>query len=90
MATIVVRHDRPPVRRERLNLTAVAHQRLMLVLLILIAVSALLVVRLAWIGAVSGAREGQDTGLAGLPPRADIVDRNGVPLARMMEALLFL
>lgn len=86
MATIVVRHERPPIRRERLNLTAVAHQRLMLVLLILIAVSALLVVRLMWIGAVSGARGGQDISVAGLPPRADIVDRNGVPLARMMDA----
>ncbi|MDQ4421332.1 penicillin-binding protein 2 [Sphingobium sp. DEHP117] len=86
MATIVVRHDRPPIRRERLNLTAVAHQRLMLVLLILIAVSVILVVRLTWIGAAAGGKGGRDGALAGVPPRADIVDRNGVPLARMMDA----
>lgn len=86
MATIVVRHDRPPVRRERLNLTAVAHQRLMLVLLLMIAISVILVLRLAMMGVLSSGQAGQDGVLAGVPIRADIVDRNGVPLARMMDA----
>ena len=86
MATIVVRHDRPPMRRERLDLTAVAHQRLMLMLLLLAAVSALLVIRLAWMGISSGKQGEHNGALAGLPSRADIVDRNGVPLARMMDA----
>ena len=81
MATIVVRHDRPPMRRERLDLTAVAHQRLMLMLLLLAAVSALLVIRLAWMGISSGKQGEHNGALAGLPSRADIVDRNGVPLA---------
>ncbi|GLT02184.1 peptidoglycan glycosyltransferase [Sphingobium jiangsuense] len=86
MATIVVRHDRLPVNRQRLNLTAIAHQRLMLVLLLIVAVSVVLIGRLAWMGLFADG--GGRTGLAGagLPPRADIVDRNGVPLARTMDA----
>lgn len=86
MATIVVRHDRLPVNRERLNLTATIHQRLMLALLLMIAISLILVLRLTWIGLFSGAEPAENYNLAGLPPRADIVDRNGVPLARTMEA----
>lgn len=86
MATIVVRHDRLPVNRERLDLTATAHQRLMLVLLLIFAVSTVLVGRLVWMGLFSdgGVRPGLP--LASTPPRADIVDRNGVPLARTMDA----
>jgi cell division protein FtsI (penicillin-binding protein 3) len=86
MATIVVRHERPPIRRDRVNLTAVAHQRLMILLLLLIAISAVLVLRLTWMGAFSGGRDNQGAGFGGIPLRADIVDRNGVPLARMMDA----
>lgn len=85
MATIVVRHDRLPVRRERLNLTAIAHQRLMIVLLLVMAFCALLALRLVWMGVFSGAHGAGGAG-AGLPPRADIVDRNGVPLARSIDA----
>ncbi|MGD9811211.1 MAG: penicillin-binding transpeptidase domain-containing protein, partial [Sphingobium sp.] len=85
MATIVVRHDRLPVNRERLNLTAIAHQRLMLMLLLMIAVSALVISRLLWMGVFTGPQARVDY-TAGLPPRADIVDRNGVPLVRTMDA----
>ena len=38
MATIVVRNDRLPVNRERQNLTAIAHQRLMMILLVILAI----------------------------------------------------
>jgi cell division protein FtsI (penicillin-binding protein 3) len=86
MATIVVRHDRPPVRREKLSLTVIAHQRLMLMLLLIMGICAILVMRFVWMGIASGGRDERNGSLAGLPPRADIVDRNGVPLARMMDA----
>ena len=86
MATIVVRHERPPIRRDRVNLTAVAHQRLMILLLLLIAISSVLVLRLTWMGVFSGGRDNQAGAMGGIPLRADIVDRNGVPLARMMDA----
>tara|TARA_R110000782_G_scaffold167129_5_gene259187 strand:+ start:37747 stop:39450 length:1704 start_codon:yes stop_codon:yes gene_type:complete len=86
MATIVVRHDRMPVHRERLNLTAVAHQRLMIILLLIVITCLILVGRLTWMGVASHASGRLDYAVAGTPPRADIVDRNGVPLARTMDA----
>lgn len=85
MATIVVRHDRLPVHRDRKDLTGVAHQRLMMILLLVMVFTGLLIVRLGWMGAFSGGRAGDGLG-AGMPPRADIVDRNGVPLARSIDA----
>ena len=57
MATIVVRHDRPPVRREKLSLTVIAHQRLMLMLLLIMGICAILVMRLVWMGIASGGRD---------------------------------
>jgi len=86
MATIVVRHDRLPVTRQRVNLTAIAHQRLMVVLLIIVAVSMVLIGRLTWMGLFADGNARQHALGAGVPPRADIVDRNGVPLVRTMDA----
>jgi len=86
MATIVVRHDRLPLNRERQNLTAITHQRLMMALLLIGAVALLLIGRLTWIGIATGGKAAANYDLAGLPPRADIVDRNGVALARTMDA----
>ena len=86
MATIVVRHDRLPVNRQRVNLTALAHQRLMLILLLIAAVSMVLIGRLAWMGLFADAGGQLNHVGADLPPRADIVDRNGVPLVRTMDA----
>lgn len=86
MATIVVRHDRLPVHRQRQNLTAVAHQRLMILMLLILVTGAVLVLRLAWMGIDSSGQEQRGLAGAGLPARADIVDRNGVPLARTMDA----
>lgn len=84
MATLVVRPDRPRTGTDRIALTAVAHQRLMLLLLLFIAVTGLIAVRLAWMGVFSGS--GARSNIAsGMLPRADIVDRNGVPLARTMD-----
>lgn len=67
MATIVVRHERPPIRRDRVNLTAVAHQRLMILLLLLIAISSVLVLRLTWMGVFSGGRDNQAGAMGGIP-----------------------
>jgi len=85
MATIVVRHDRLPVHRDRKDLSGVAHQRLMMILLLVMVFTGLLILRLGWMGLFSGVRAGEGAG-AGMPPRADIVDRNGVPLARSIDA----
>lgn len=85
MATIVVRYDRLPVHRERPSLTAVSHQRLMLLLLMMVSISLIVVLRLIWMGVAADGHSPLDFGVTGAPPRADIVDRNGVPLARTMD-----
>ncbi|HEX7783620.1 MAG TPA: penicillin-binding protein 2 [Sphingobium sp.] len=85
MATIVVRSDRPLPSSGRVNVTALAHQRLMLLLVLFVAITSLIALRLCWMGVASGGRSG-DAVSASLPPRADIVDRNGFPLARTMDA----
>jgi cell division protein FtsI (penicillin-binding protein 3) len=85
MATIVVRSDRPVPSSVRINVTALAHQRLMLLLVLFVAITGLIALRLCWMGVASGGRSG-DIASASLPPRADIVDRNGFPLARTMDA----
>lgn len=86
MATVVVRPDRPRAAADRLNLTALAHQRLMLLLLLFGAFTLLISGRLVWIGMFSGNVQARDPASLLVPPRADIVDRNGVPLARTMDA----
>ena len=86
MATVVVRPDRPRAPAERYNLAALAHHRLMLLLVLFVAITGLIAFRLTWMGMFSeGAARGSG-GFGAVPPRADIVDRNGVPLARTMDA----
>lgn len=86
MATIIVQPGGARAGRQRINLTAIAHNRLMLLLLLFLAITAILIGRLTWVGFFADGGRGGD-GLSGLPPaRADIVDRNGVPLARTMDA----
>ncbi|MDF0544486.1 penicillin-binding protein 2 [Sphingobium sp. H39-3-25] len=84
MATIVVRPDTPRAATNRINLTAVAHQRLMLLLILFAGITLLIALRLMWMGVFTGNNHGAGLG-SGLPARADIVDRNGVPLARTMD-----
>src|SRR3546814_18536078 len=49
------------------------------------AITAVLILRLTWVVVFAGNGRGGDA-MGGLPARADIVDRNGVPLARTMDA----
>jgi cell division protein FtsI (penicillin-binding protein 3) len=86
MATVIVQPGSARAGRQRVNLTAIAHNRLMLLLILFMGITLLVVGRLTWIGLFSGSAHGDDSLGAFLPPRADIVDRNGVPLARTMEA----
>lgn len=86
MATIIVQPSRPRAAHQRVNLTALAHNRLMLLLILFMAITLVLIVRLAWVGAFAGQGSGGYAAGPLVPPRADIVDRNGVPLARTMDA----
>ena len=86
MATIIVQPGGARAGKQRVDLTAIAHNRLMLLLILFMAITAVVILRLTWVGIFAhGARSGDDvSGL--IPARADIVDRNGVPLARTMDA----
>ena len=86
MATIIVQPGGERAGRQRVNLTAIAHNRLMLLLILFLGITALLIGRLLWVGIFTPGATGDDALSAFLPARADIVDRNGVPLARTMDA----
>ncbi|KAA9016788.1 peptidoglycan D,D-transpeptidase FtsI family protein [Sphingobium limneticum] len=86
MATIIVQPGGERAGRARVNLTAIAHNRLMLLLILFLAITAILIGRLAWVGIFAHGNAGDGSLSPFLPARADIVDRNGVPLARTMDA----
>lgn len=86
MATIIVQPGGERAGRARINLTAIAHNRLMLLLILFMLITAILIGRLAWVGIFAHGNAGDGSLSPFLPARADIVDRNGVPLARTMDA----
>lgn len=70
--------------RRRMLLTA--KWRLVQVLLLFSLLALIAVIRVAYLGFFQARQSDQDFSLALLPARADIVDRNGVPLARAFDA----
>jgi len=70
---------------QREEVVAVAHFRLMVMMLMAIGVTIAIVGKLVWMAAVSDPGTGRRIYDGLTPPRADIVDRNGVPLARSIE-----
>ena len=86
MATLAARIERPaPFDEDRGGLTLTYH-RLMLVLLLFVGVTALIVVRLGYLQLSTDRSGAAQLANPLIPPRADIVDRNGVPLARTIDA----
>jgi cell division protein FtsI (penicillin-binding protein 3) len=85
MATIIVQPGGARAGKQRVDLTAIAHNRLMLLLILFMLITGVVILRLTWVGIFSGGGRGGDV-VAGAPARADIVDRNGVPRARTMDA----
>lgn len=65
---------------------ALTHHRLMLVMLLFAGVTALILLRLLWLAAFGDHAGRRQTITSFLPERGDIVDRNGVPLARTIDA----
>lgn len=65
---------------------AIAHQRLMVLMLLFSAVAFVIALRLLWLSVFADGANGRGGVDALMPPRADIVDRNGEVLARTMEA----
>ncbi|WP_245409552.1 peptidoglycan D,D-transpeptidase FtsI family protein [Allosphingosinicella vermicomposti] len=73
----------PGQRQQTLSLT---YHRLMLMMLVFAGVTTLIVARILYLSVFS---DRADTGAVGnplLPARGDIIDRNGVPLARTIDA----
>ena len=83
---IVARPERLRLVGQRRKLLALMHQRLMIGMLAFGAVVFIIVLRLAWLAAF-GDHAGRRGGLgASGPERADIVDRDGIALARTIDA----
>jgi len=86
MATIIARPERrTSTRPERIDMATAAHGRVMLMLLLLAAVLLVLAGKMMWIGVEANARGSRSVSGTPIPIRADIVDRNGVPLARNID-----
>jgi cell division protein FtsI (penicillin-binding protein 3) len=87
MATLAaeVRHTRAPTAPQQQGLGLTYH-RLMLVMLLFIGVTLVIVGRLAMLQIFTDRTANTAAVDPLLPPRGDIVDRNGVPLARTIDA----
>jgi len=83
---LVARPERLRLVGQRRQILAVMHQRLMFGMLVYGAIVAIIALRLLYLAAF-GDHAGRKSGFAGLAPeRGDIVDRDGQPLARTIDA----
>ena len=82
---LVARPERLRLVGQRRQILALTHQRLMFGLLVYGGIIAIIVLRLLWLAAFGdhAGRKGVLTGL--VPPRGDIVDRDGQPLAGSID-----
>lgn len=86
MTAIAVQPGRALVPAERHQSLALTYHRLMLVMLVFAGVTLLIVSRLVLLQLLSDRSSGQAIADPLIPARADIVDRNGIPLARTIDA----
>jgi cell division protein FtsI (penicillin-binding protein 3) len=82
----VTRPDRVRLAGQRQQSLALVHFRLMVVMLLFLGVVGLIALRLLWISIFAGSGPSTPASDGLLPARGDIVDRNGVPLARTIQA----
>lgn len=86
MTTIVARPGRTRHAKLKEQSLAIAHQRLMVLMLLFGAVASVIALRLLWLTIFSDGADGRIGPDMFTPPRADIVDRNGEVLARTIDA----
>jgi cell division protein FtsI (penicillin-binding protein 3) len=86
MATLAARIERqaPPAQQE--HGLALTYQRLMLLMLLFMGVTFLIVARLTQLQLFTDRSIGAQLANPLIPPRGDIVDRNGLPLAQTIDA----
>ena len=85
-ALVAPRPERLRLVGQRRQLLAVMHQRLMFGMLVYAGIVAIIALRLLYLAAF-GDHAGRKEGLTSyIPERGDIVDRNGDPLARTIDA----
>ena len=83
---LVARPERLRLVGQRRQILAVMHQRLMFGMLVYAGIVAVIAIRLIWLAAF-GDHAGRKQGVTALiPERGDIVDREGHPLARTIDA----
>ena len=83
---LVARPERLRLVGQRRRVLAVMHQRLMFGMLVYAGIVAIIVLRLMWLAAF-GDHAGRKGGMISLTPqRGDIVDRDGLALARSIDA----
>ncbi len=83
---LVARPERLRLVGQRRKLLAVMHQRLMFGMLVYVGIVGVILLRLFWLAAF-GDHAGRKGGLTDLvPERGDIIDRDGAPLARTIDA----
>ncbi len=86
MSTLAARPTRTRHAKFREQSLAVAHQRLMILMLLFSAVTVVIALRLLWLTVFADSALGRQNPNLLAPPRADIVDRNGEVLARTIDA----
>ena len=85
-ALVAQRPERLRLVGQRRQMLAVMHQRLMFGMLVFAGIVALIALRILWLAAF-GDHAGRKEGITQLiPDRGDIVDRDGQPLARTIDA----
>jgi cell division protein FtsI (penicillin-binding protein 3) len=85
-ALVAPRPERLRLVGQRRQMLTIMHQRLMFGMLVYAGIVALIVLRILWLAAF-GDHAGRKEGLTSLvPDRGDIVDRDGQPLARTIDA----
>ena len=86
MTALIARPDRVRLAGQRQQSLALAHFRLMVVMLLFLGVTGVIALRLLYMTIFAAGAAGPGNIDSLLPARGDIVDRNGVPLARTIEA----
>jgi cell division protein FtsI (penicillin-binding protein 3) len=83
---LVARPERLRLVGQRRQILAVMHQRLMFAMLVFAGVIALIVLRIVWLAAFGDHAGRKQLVTALVPERGDIIDRDGHPLARTIDA----